>query len=42
MHRNTLTRGILAASIAAVLAGGYAHFDLPGIRQAHALSLIHI
>ncbi|MGB7480863.1 MAG: Do family serine endopeptidase, partial [Burkholderiaceae bacterium] len=40
MHRNILTRGILAASIAAVLAGGYAHFDLPGVRQAHALPLL--
>jgi len=40
MHRKTLRRGILAASIAAILAGGYAHFNLPGIRTAHALPLL--
>jgi serine protease Do len=36
MHRKTFTRGIMAVSIAAVLAGGYAHFEMPGVTQARA------
>ena len=36
MHRKTLSRGIIAASIVAALAGGYAHSGMPGLAQARA------
>ncbi len=36
MPRKIFTRSIIAASIVAVLAGGYIHFDMPGMRYAHA------
>lgn len=36
MRRKIFTRSIIAASIVAALAGGYAHFELPGMASAHA------
>lgn len=36
MQRKTFTRSIITASVLAVMAGSYAHFEMPGLRQAHA------
>jgi serine protease Do len=36
MQRKTFTRNIIAASIVAIAAAGYVHFEAPGITLAHA------